>query len=76
MLHPTYIDACKEAGQMVWEDHFEWGNPRNGFFDQGENSIQDKCWPEKWIEISLQFCDMSKLPIIKQAGQGNSQNKT
>ena len=34
VMHPSYIVACKAAGRMVAEDDFEWGNPRNGFFDR------------------------------------------
>ena len=42
VMHPSYIVACKEAGRMVAEDDFEWGNPRNGFVDQLTSSLEKK----------------------------------
>ena len=40
VMHPRYIEACKEAGRMVREDDFEWGNPRNGFFDELTSTLE------------------------------------
>ena len=42
VMHPRYISACKEAGRLVPEDDFEWGNPRNGFFDQLTSTLERK----------------------------------
>ena len=39
-MHPRYITACKEAGRIVREDDFEWGNPRNGFVDQLTSTLE------------------------------------
>ena len=41
-MHPSYILACREAGQMVAEDDYEWGNPRNGFINQLTSLIEKK----------------------------------
>ena len=41
-MHPKYITACKAAGRIVPEDDYEWGNPKNGFFDQLTSMMEKK----------------------------------
>ena len=41
-MHPRYITACKAAGRIVPEDDYEWGNPKNGFFDQLTSMMEKK----------------------------------
>jgi len=29
ILHPSYIDECKQQNKIVDAENFEWGNPDN-----------------------------------------------
>ncbi len=35
VLHPSFMPACLDAGRVVSEDRFEWGNPENEFVVPG-----------------------------------------
>ena len=38
VLHPLFMRACADAGEVIDERAFEWGAPDNGFVDKDRMS--------------------------------------